>query len=606
MPFVRVPSAAAGLFAGAAVLFSPPAAPAAPSAGDAASAPAIDWRPWSAEVFAEAGRENKFVLLDLEAVWCHWCHVMEEITYRDPEVVRLMRARYLAVRVDQDSRPDLANRYEDYGWPATVVFAPDGTEIVKRRGYIPPGPMARMLQGIIADPSPLASRDAAVETAAASATVLDAEARAALRRQWFDGYDEDKGGWGFSHKFLDWDTVEYALREAARGDERAGLMARETLRLQRRLIDPVWGGVYQYSTGGDWNEPHFEKIMQMQAENLRIYARAFAQWGDPGYLDAARSIHRYLRTFLTSPDGVVHTSQDADLVPGRHSADYHSLDAAGRRVRGIPRVDRHVYARENGWVIAALAQLAAVTGEDTYRAEAERAARWILAHRALAGGGFRHDEQDSAGPYLGDTLAMGRAFLALQQLTQDAEWLAHAVAAAGFIEAHFERGEQPGYASSGATRVAFPAPRPQFDENVGVARFATALAAVTGRESFRNMTERALRWALAPEVTRDRHFYVGGLLLAEEEARTPPLHATIVGPRDDPLARELFAAALRVPDAHKLVECWDPARGPAPRGEDIFPAGAGTAAYLCADGACSRPYADAAAWRRKLRDPGRP
>ncbi len=604
MQFVRVPPAVAVLLAGAAATLSPAAAP--PVHASVAETPAIEWRAWSAELFAEARRESKFVLLDLEAVWCHWCHVMEETTYRDPEVVRLMRARYLAVRVDQDSRPDLANRYEDYGWPATVVFAPDGAEIVKRRGYIPPGPMARMLQGIIDDPSPLASRDAAVETAAASAPVLAADARAALRQQWLDGYDDDKGGWGFSHKFLDWDTVEYALREAARGDAQAGQMARDTLRLQRRLFDPVWGGVYQYSTGGDWNEPHFEKIMQMQAGNLRIYARAYAQWGDPDHLAAALSIHGYLRAFLTSPDGVVYTSQDADVVPGEHSEDYFALDDAGRRARGVPRIDRHIYARGNGWVIAALAQLAAATGEKAYRAEAERAARWVLEHRALPGGGFRHDAPDSAGPYLGDTVAMGRAFLALHQLTQEREWLEHATAAAEFIAANFGRGEQPGYASSGATRAAFPTPRPQFDENVGVARFAVALAAVTGRGSFRGMAERALRWALAPEVTRDRHFYIGGLLLAEEEARTPPWHATIVGPRDDPLARELFGAALRVPDAHKLVEWWDPARGPAPRGEDIFPTDAGPAAYLCASGACSRPFTDAAAWRRKLLDAGRP
>ncbi|MGA7395341.1 MAG: DUF255 domain-containing protein, partial [Terrimicrobiaceae bacterium] len=96
----------------------------------------IEWHPWSEAVFEQAKRENRFVLLDLGAVWCHWCHVMEEITYRHPEVVRLIRSRYIAVQVDQDSRPDLSNRYEDYGWPATIVFDANGGEIVKRQGYI--------------------------------------------------------------------------------------------------------------------------------------------------------------------------------------------------------------------------------------------------------------------------------------------------------------------------------------------------------------------------------------------------------------------------------------------------------------------------------------
>jgi uncharacterized protein YyaL (SSP411 family) len=71
----------------------------------------IVWRSWSDSVFAEARSEHRFVLLDLGTVWCHWCHVMDEVTYRDPEVIDLVQKRYIAVRVDADSRPDLSNRY---------------------------------------------------------------------------------------------------------------------------------------------------------------------------------------------------------------------------------------------------------------------------------------------------------------------------------------------------------------------------------------------------------------------------------------------------------------------------------------------------------------
>src|SRR5882724_9402172 len=115
------------------------AAPATKKAGP------IDWQPWSDAIFDQAKRENKFVLLDLEAVWCHWCHVMDETTYKSPEVIALIQSKYIPVRVDQDSRPDLSNRYEDYGWPATVVFGPGGGEIVKRQGYIEPRQMIGLL-----------------------------------------------------------------------------------------------------------------------------------------------------------------------------------------------------------------------------------------------------------------------------------------------------------------------------------------------------------------------------------------------------------------------------------------------------------------------------
>lgn len=115
---------------------------------------AIDWQPWSDSVFDQAKEQGRFVLLDLGTVWCHWCHVMDEITYRDPKVIELIRSHYVPVRTDADSRPELSNLYEDYGWPATIVFGPDKGEIVKRRGYIPPRQMESMLQAIISDPTP--------------------------------------------------------------------------------------------------------------------------------------------------------------------------------------------------------------------------------------------------------------------------------------------------------------------------------------------------------------------------------------------------------------------------------------------------------------------
>ena len=287
-------------------------------------------------------------------------------------------------------------------------------------------------------------------------------------------------------------------------------------------------------------------------------------------------------------------------MPGEHSADYYALDDAGRRARGLPRIDTHVYARENGWVISALAQLAAVANDDTCRTEAVRAARWIMAQRSLPDGGYRHDERDAAGPYLGDTLAMGRAFLALHQLTQEGERLDRAESAARFIETHFRRPGEPGYASSDTTVRAFPAPLPQFDENTSLARFATALARVTGRREHQSAAENALRWLLAPEVTDRRGFYIGAELLAEEEARTEPIHVMIIGGKDDPVARAMFAAALRVSEPHKLVEWWDRRREPAPRGEDYFPELGQPAAFLCANGACSSPLTTVAALAKRL------
>jgi hypothetical protein len=510
---------------------------------------------------------------------------MEEVTYRDPAVIELIRKRYIAVRVDADSRPDLSNRYEDYGWPATIVFGGDGGEIVKRQGYIPPEPMASMLQAIIDDPTPGPSVLPEQKLASSSDAFLSPDARQNLRTVLVDTYDSRNKGWGRVQKFLNWDVVEYCMVQAKQGDTRLEQMARETLAAQLHLIDPVWGGVCQYSTDGDWDHPHFEKIMQMQAENLRTYAAAYALWRDPSHLQTAKRIRSYIQNFLTSPEGSFYASQDADLIPGKHSAEYFGLSDTSRRKRGIPRVDRHIYSRENGWAINALATLYAVTGEEPYLIDAIRAAHWIIDHRALVDGGFRHDETDPAGPYLGDTLYMGRAFLALYTVTADRKWLQRAEQAAQFIAANFD--SEVGYvtsANSGALKS-----NPQVDENVDLVRLCNLLHRYTGRTAYQEMAQHAMQYLSVPSTAESRGFLVGGILLADQEIASPPRHITIVGRKDDSSARSLFRAALQDPSTYKRVEWWDEREGALPNSDVEYPILEQAAAFVCGDKSCSAP-----------------
>jgi uncharacterized protein YyaL (SSP411 family) len=179
----------------------------------------LKWRDFDPAVFAEAKRDHKFVLLDLEAVWCHWCHVMDAETYSDAAVQKLLNSKYICVRVDQDARPDLSSKYEEYGWPATIIFNEDGGEIVKRTGYINPTKMARLLSAIIKDPRP---EETEASTAVAptlavsnSSSKLKAALSPALRQELIArhiaGNDSKYGGWGKFQKFLDFDSVEYAM-----------------------------------------------------------------------------------------------------------------------------------------------------------------------------------------------------------------------------------------------------------------------------------------------------------------------------------------------------------------------------------------------------------
>ncbi|MGE3528240.1 MAG: DUF255 domain-containing protein, partial [Methyloceanibacter sp.] len=380
---------------------------------------ALVWEEWSPALFARAQAEQRFVILDLEAVWCHWCHVMEETTYADEKVVALLKAKYLTVRVDQDANPDLSNRYGDWGWPATIIFAPDGTEIVKRRGYIPPKPMAGLLEAIIADPSPGPSVLAEPEVAPAASPLLSAAQRTDLGGRSIYAYDAENAGWGSMHKFIDADSMDLLLAAAEKGDAEAAKNARATLDAALNLIDREWGGIYQYSDELDWKSPHYEKIMWFQANGLRNYAQAYALWQEPRYLAAARDIERFLLK-LQSPAGGFHTSQDADVDAALPGKSFYALSADARAKLGRePRIDTNIYARENGWAISGLIALYNATGDQAALEAAERAAVYVMANRAIAGGGFAHGARDRGGPYLGDTLAVGQAALDLYAATGD-------------------------------------------------------------------------------------------------------------------------------------------------------------------------------------------
>ena len=293
-----------------------------------------------------------------------------------------------------------------------------------------------------------------------------------------------------------------------------------------------------------------------------------------------------MRAFLRSPEGAFYVSQDADLVAGEHSAEYFALSDAARRQKGIPRVDTHLYARESAWMVQSLVALYAVTGEEEMLDEALAAARWIVSQRALPGGGFRHDAADSAGPYLGDSVAAGRAFLALWAATGDRVWLARSRDAAGYVAKTFAAAGTPGLISA-VPQGRFAPPKPQRDENVAVARWANLLFRYTGEEPDRRLADRAMEFLVVPDVAR--RFSTASVLLADAERSSEPPHLTVVGRRDDAGSRVLLQAAVSDPGAYKRVELLDRREGALPNLDVEFPELESPAAFVCANGRCSLP-----------------
>jgi uncharacterized protein YyaL (SSP411 family) len=559
----------------------------------------IAWQTtWNDALFTQADKEHRFVLLDLHAVWCHWCHVMDETTYTDTKVQRLIGKKYVAVSVDADSDPDLTSRYGNWGWPATIVLAPDGTEIVKRRGYIPPQQMASLLQAIIDDPSPGPSVQTTAPLGSTRMTQLTSKQKTAFLKTYNELYDGDDGGWGRIHKLIDADSLElaYTHADSSRSDLNAigTRRARMTLDNNLLLIDPVWGGVYQYSDTLDWRSPHFEKLMSYQADDLRLYAEAYARWRDPRYLTAANSLYAYIDKFLTAPDGGFYVSQDADVSREITGRDFYGYNDAARRQVGMPKIDTHRYAREAGWAIRASAKFYDVTGNSQALQSAQNGARWVLANRALPNGGFRHDQQDRGGPFLDDNLAMTQAFLALYRSTGERSWLTHATDTLNFIDQTLRHADAGFIAAPRLeqTRGVFNEAVRLPDQNAALARVANMANRYTGNPRYRKLALHSMKYLVAVAAAGGEQL-LPDILLADHELATAPIHIAIVGSKQDVAAQLLHTAALRYPADYLQIDWLDRAEGELPNRDIQYPEMQRAAAFACADGACSSPVYEA-------------
>ncbi|MBN8549421.1 MAG: thioredoxin domain-containing protein [Deltaproteobacteria bacterium] len=574
------------------LLVCAPVANAAPAAQTTSAK--IEWNDWGEEAFSRAAKQKRLVLLDVEAEWCHWCHVMREQTYADPAVIALIQKNFVAIRVDQAAHPDLAARYEDYGWPATVVLTAKGEDIWKEAGFIEPPAFLAALNKVLTNPTPQRSEPPA--SVPPTDGLLAAALREKLQRGFRSALDSEQGGLNGVHRYLRRDVIEYAIVLSAQGDASTRAWLDKTVAASLKLLDPVWGGLYQYSSKSGWNYPHYEKIMSTQTQGLESFVAASYHLQDPKYLEAAKGIHRYTKDFLTSPEGAFYASQDADLVKGQHAAEYFALDDAARRAQGIPAVQKNIFARENGWMISALASLYAATGDAQYLTEATTAARYIQKHRALGGGGFSHGESDRGGPYLSDNVAMLQAFLSLYSVSAERGWLEAARQCADFIISTFLDGplslESVGVLSTKKNSSPLYQKSYSIDLNIALARAANLLFQYTGTEEYRTLALTALRYVTQDAVAL-RYATEPGVLIADSELRSEPLHVTVVANKDDAAGKELFMAGSRYYAPYKRLEWWDKREGALPRADVQYPQLSKAAAFVCTNKRCSLPIFDA-------------
>lgn len=553
---------------------------------------ALNWLEWSEQHFSTAKKANKFVLLNLEAVWCHWCHVMEEKTYSDPIIAKLLSDKFILIKVDQDSHPELSTRYQEWGWPATIIFNAEGTELRKMSGYIESQEMVAILKDVIQNPTAKVQK-IHIEVPFASEPALTVNYRELLKEKHYKSLDNSIGGLQTNHKYIDFDTLEWALILASKDSQTDIEFCKLTLKSNLKLIDPIWGGVYQYSTNKNWEHPHFEKIVPSQANNIKIYSFAYSLWGEEESWKAATDIYRYLKTFLSSPEGAFYTSQDADLIKGQHSADYFQLGDTQRRAKGMPKIDKNIYSRENGEIISALTALYAATSNRIFLDDALKATSWIEFNRALPGNGFRHGAYDNEGPFLGDSLSMAIAYLNIYESSGERSWLKKSEKTAKFIIDNFSdisasKTRVPGFFIAKPNHSSVLKPIKTLSDNLKVVRYFNLLGHYTGNMEFIEVAKSAMQYVVTPE-SASGSINESGILVADYEMTRDPLHITIVGYKDDQLAKELFNAGLKYFAPYKRLEWWDKREGAMPNPDVEYPQMQRSAAFICTNKRCSLP-----------------
>ncbi len=311
---------------------------------ETASSP-VRWQPWGNEAFELARRLKRPVLLDIGAAWCHWCHVMDDETYAQPDVAAFINRNFVPIKVDTDERPDIDSFYQSAasafgagGWPLVVFATPEGAPFFIT-SYMPPYArkgrpgygmlylLKQVAHDYASDPKlrAMAGRVAAALGAGASRVPPEKSSRTRLLGKIVSGltvsYDPRHGGFAAADgpRFYNFPAVELALAYGFFGHPEYTRMATKTLDeiAAGGVYDQLGGGFHRYSTDPRWRVPHFEKMLYDQAMALRAYAIAYEATGDSRFAAVARSIAGYVdSTMLDRRTGAFYSSQDADAFPG--------------------------------------------------------------------------------------------------------------------------------------------------------------------------------------------------------------------------------------------------------------------------------------------------
>ncbi len=304
----------------------------------------VAWQPWGSQAYELAQRLDRPIWLDIGAIWCHWCHVMDRESYENPQIAALINENFVPIKVDRDERPDIDGRYQAAhaalngrggGWPLTMFLTPDGIPFAGGT-YFPPDSrggtpglkqIAPRVAGLYHQERGRVNdiagqvRDylATSRGNAAAAGQLTLDLVEKIGQRLASSFDPRYGGFGSEQgsKFPNGEAIRLALALGfLRGDSTLESVALGTLDAYARsgMRDHVNGGFFRYSVNRELTVPHFEKMDYVQAPLLSAYLDAYRMTGVAAYAEVARDIMRYVDSTLSDRErGGFYAHQDADV-----------------------------------------------------------------------------------------------------------------------------------------------------------------------------------------------------------------------------------------------------------------------------------------------------
>lgn len=297
----------------------------------------VDWKSWNPKALAQAKEENKLIIISIGYSACHWCHVMEDESFKNDSVAKLMNDKFISIKIDKEERPDIDQIYVNAvqlmtgsaGWPLNCIALPDGRPIFGGTYFT-----KRQWMKVLNDISSLYEKnpEKAIAYAKKLTEGIQKSELITLNKEetpfklatinnyietWNSYLDFNKGGQQTQLKFPMPTNLSFQLRYGIQNnDKKVNEYVNTTLKMMAYggIYDQIGGGFSRYSTDKKWHVPHFEKMLYDNAQLVSLYAEAYLATKNNLYKEIVEETLSFIQHELTAANGAFYSSLDADSM----------------------------------------------------------------------------------------------------------------------------------------------------------------------------------------------------------------------------------------------------------------------------------------------------